>query len=427
MTTAKFKPEERAYQPFGSALELFYSHDGEVVLSGPAGTGKSRACLEKLHRCAMKYAGMRGLILRKTRASLTESALVTFEEKVLPVGSRVAFGPDRAYRKAYHYPNKSELVVGGLDNPDKVMSAEYDIIYIQEAIEASEKDWEYCTTRLRNGVIPYAQLIADTNPDAPSHWLYRRSSKGQTRLIESRHEENPTVTADYLARLDCLTGVRYQRLRLGLWVAAEGMVYEGWDPAVHRVDRFPIPANWPRYWSCDFGYNHPLVIGCWAVDPDGRLFCYKQLFQTGTLVEDAARLLLQATKDDPKPRAIICDHDAEDRATLERHLNMRTVAAFKGVSPGIQAVASRLRVAGDGRARIFFLRDSVIKRDASLDDKKRPTCTEEEFEGYVWDLSNNRKKGEEPVKLNDDGCDMTRYMVAHIDSVGKRPQKALGW
>src|SRR5262245_58274493 len=76
-------PEQRPYLAHGAAEVMFYSGDPEVVLCGPAGTGKSRCCLEKLHACMRVWPGARGLIARATRASLTESALVTFEEKVL--------------------------------------------------------------------------------------------------------------------------------------------------------------------------------------------------------------------------------------------------------------------------------------------------------------------------------------------------------
>src|SRR5262245_63283359 len=75
--------ENRVYQPFGAALKLFYSREPEVLLSGPAGTGKSRALFEKLHYCAQNWPGARFLIVRKTRSSLTESGLVTWEDKVL--------------------------------------------------------------------------------------------------------------------------------------------------------------------------------------------------------------------------------------------------------------------------------------------------------------------------------------------------------
>jgi phage terminase large subunit len=95
------------------------------------------------------------------------------------------------------------------------------------------------------------------------------------------------------------------------------------------------------------------------------------------------------------------------------------VAARKAVSPGIQAVASRMK--GDGAfPRILFLRDSLVERDPALVDAKKPTCTEEEVESYVWNLASGRKKGEEPVKEHDHGMDATRYMVMHLDdSVGQ--------
>ncbi|HEY9015912.1 MAG TPA: hypothetical protein VIM84_12715, partial [Gemmatimonadales bacterium] len=75
----------------------------EVLLSGPAGTGKSRGAMEKVHLAAEKYPGMRGLILRKTRESLTEAALFTFETKVVPLGHPILSGAQRRMRQAYRY------------------------------------------------------------------------------------------------------------------------------------------------------------------------------------------------------------------------------------------------------------------------------------------------------------------------------------
>jgi phage terminase large subunit len=405
-----------SYAPRGVARTLFTRRDPEILLSGPAGTGKSRACLEKLHLVACKYAGMRGLLLRKTHASLTSSGLVTFKQKVLhPLDGVTFFGGSAQDPPEFRYPNGSVLLVGGLDRPTKTMSTEYDVIYIQEATEATEDDWESVTTRLRNGVMPYQQLLADCNPDAPTHWLTRRADRGAVLMLESRHEDNPTVTPDYLSKLDALTGVRYLRLRKGLWAAAEGIVYEGWDRARHLIDAFPIPADWPRYWAVDFGFTHAFVWQAWAEDPDGRLYRYRELYRTKRLVEDHAADIKRITQGEPRPRAIVCDHDAEDRATLERHLGMKTTAAYKMVSPGIQAVASRLKDAGDGKPRLFLLRDALAGRDPELTDAALPTCTEEEVEGYIWDTSAGRKKGEEPVKKNDHGCDLLRYMTAHLD------------
>ena len=61
------------------------------------------------------------------------------------------------------------------------------------------------------------------------------------------------------------------------------------------------------------------------------------------------------------------------------------------------------------------------ERVPALVEAKAPTCTEEEVEGYVWDVSNGRRRGEEPVKVDDHGMDCVRYVVAHRDVVmGRR-------
>src|SRR5437588_3389520 len=74
----------RPFQPRGKALAMFQDNGEEVLMAGPAGTGKSRACLEKVHAVCELYPGARVLMARKTRKSMTQSTMVTFAEKVLP-------------------------------------------------------------------------------------------------------------------------------------------------------------------------------------------------------------------------------------------------------------------------------------------------------------------------------------------------------
>lgn len=399
--------------PYGGALAIMRYKGNEAVLSGPAGTGKSRACLEKLYIAANNYPGMRALMVRKTRESLTQGAMVTFEQKVLPEGTPVFYhGGDHEYR----FPNGSVIVVGGLDKASKVMSTEYDMVYVQEATELTENDWESLSTRLRNGVMPYQQIIGDCNPDAPTHWLRTRADRGALLMLESRHEDNPTVTPEYLAKLDALTGVRYLRLRRGIWAAAEGMVYEEYDPAAHLIDRFDIPAEWPRFWSVDFGYTNPFVWHAYAQDGDGRLYRYKEIYMTGRLVEDHARDILAATRGESRPQRVYCDHDAEGRATLDKYLGLKTTPANKAITAGIQSVQARLRKQGDGKTRLYLMRDSLVERDPVLVEKRLPTSTEEEVPGYVWNVTGGRKKGEEPVDKDNHGMDTLRYMVHTMDA-----------
>ena len=452
---------EHRYRPRGAAVRLFECRDAEVLLSGPAGTGKSRACLEKLHLLALLNPGMRGLLVRKTLASLGSTALVTWRTYVVPEalanGTVVYYGGSSEEPPQYRYSNGSRIVIGGLDKSTKIMSSDYDVIFVQEAIELTEADWENLTTRLRNGVISFQQLMADTNPSTPTHWLKVRCDRGQTAVLESRHEDNPLYVdesgektpagGDYIeGKLDKLTGPRKARLRHGKWVAAEGVIYETFDDAVHVVDRFWVPKGWERWWVIDFGYTNPFVCQWWAEDPDGRLILYREIYRTRRLVEDHARDMLwavtravkgqeQLPRDEvlravqegrrewkePEPRGIICDHDAEGRGTLERHLGMSTVPASKSVTEGIEAVMSRLSPAGDGLPRLTIMRDTVIERDGALEEAKRPCSTAEEIPGYIWKPTPDGKpQKDEPLKQDDHGCDCTRYLVMERD-MGAEP------
>jgi hypothetical protein len=429
------------YAPRGAALSLFYDRSPEVILDGPAGTGKTRAILEKLHFLANQYPGMRGLIVRRTRASLSQTAIVTFENHVLgrELGTRVKFN---SIKQEYRYKNGSRIAIGGLDKAIKIMSAEYDVICIIESTEVPEDIFESLTTRLRNGIVPFQQIIGDCNPVEPSHWLRKRAERGTLKMYASKHRDNPVlfdpITGEitekgkaYISKLEALTGVRRARLYEGLWVQAEGAIYTDWSREENLVDFFVPPATWARYWSFDFGYTNPFVWQEWARSPDDELYRCREIYYTGRLVEDLARTIKAATAGSPRPVVVVTDHDAEDRATLERHLEIYTKPAYKAVSPGIQAVQARMRRRGNGRRGLYLMRDALISpgdglpaRDETLDERKKPCSTEEEVEGYIWDLRQGRKKGEQPLKENDHGLDSTRYLVAEVDDLENTQGKA---
>jgi PBSX family phage terminase large subunit len=436
-----------AFEPRGGNRDAFTSRASEILLSGPAGTGKSRTLLERLHFMALKYPGMRGIILRKTLASMGSTALATWRHHVLPEALKHGivdyYGGSASEPPQYRYVNGSRIFIGGMDKATRIMSSEYDVAYVQEAIELTENDWEAILTRLRNGKIPYQILLADTNPDKPTHWLKARCDRGQTQLIESRHEDNPflfykngkpTPNGEaYIAKLDSLTGVRKARLRRGLWVASEGMIYEEWDSLVHHIPRFWVNRNWQRIWAVDFGFTNPFVWQNWAIDEDGRMYLIAEIYQTRMTVDvHAANILKVVTHqkgdylgqwNQPKPSAIVCDHDAEGRAQLERHLGLSTKPARKNVTEGIQAVQQRLRIAEDGKPRLFICKDSLKEKDTDLIDSKKPSCTADEIPGYIWDPGakslDGRVPKEQPLKIDDHGCDAMRYAVSYLDRAPK--------
>jgi len=425
------KESKIGFECYGGARELWRSHDPEVILVGGYETGKTYPALMKLHLLLSKYKNAQALMVRKTYQSLVNSAVVTYERKVLPypIGdTRCAvrrYGGE--YPAMYIYPNGSQLRLGGMDKPDKFLSSEFDFIYVNQVEELRLDDWEKLTGRCtgRAGNTPYAQIFGDCNPAYPQHWILKRP---QIKLITTRHEDNPTLydptTGEItergkltLSRLDALTGVRYKRGRLGLWSSVEGMVYEDWQPDIHVIDRFDIPWAWRRYRCIDFGYRNPFVCGWWAEDEDGRLYLYREIYMTGRTVLDHAQQI-KALSGWEQFEANISDHDASDRATLEEN-GITTIAAIKDVKLGIERVQERLRVQGDGKPRLFLLRDSLVETDYSLKERFVPTCTEEEFPAYVYPQHGETKADDEkPVKLYDHGMDMTRYMVAHLDIGG---------
>ena len=441
MTTALDQDATIRYEPRGAALELFRTRDSETFIAGPAGTGKSLACLFRLHLTALNNPNARFLIFRKTAVSLGSTTLVTWEKKVaadtIARGIVSWFGGSPREAPGYRYSNGAKIDVAGMDKPEKIMSAEYDLVFGDEATELTLNDWESVGTRLRNGILSWQQQMGACNPSAPTHWIKQRCDQGQARMLVSRHADNPAyvnadgtptdVGAAYFAKLDALTGVRKLRLRDGTWAAAEGLIYSEFDEAVHLVDPFKIPPAWTRWITVDFGFTNPFVMQWWAEDGDGRLFLYREIYHTRRLVEEHAKqardLMIWPSGQwkEPAPRAVICDHDAEDRATLEKHLKLGTSAAHKAVSPGIQAFQARLKPAGDGKPRLFIVRGALVERDPALDEAKKPCSTEEEITGYVWAVKPGGTSPEAPLKENDHGMDGGRYMVAERD-LGGRPQ-----
>jgi PBSX family phage terminase large subunit len=404
-------PACRPYKPQGAALKLFYDRSPEILMVGAAGTGKSRGALEKVHLCLCKNAGSRGLLVRKTRESMTQSTLVTFETKVLPEGFLVD-GPSRNQRQSYQYPNGSELVVGGMDKPSKVLSTEFDILLVDEATEISENDWETLLSRLRNHRMPYQQAIACCNPDAPTHWLRQRADRGLMVELVSRHADNPTVTAGYLSMLDRLTGVRRLRLRDGVWAAAEGRVYDEFDRSVHLIHWDCTPGDFTRLFaSVDWGYTHAGVIQVWGEDHDGRLYLVREVFRTQRTIDwwvEQARRLQSGLG----VEVFVCDPARPDHMDQFEREGLPVLPAYKSVQVGINAVKQRLAMAGDGKARLYLLDDALAERDELLVEAKRPWSTAQEIDSYVW----NAKK-DEPVKECDDGMDAMRYAVAYADKL----------
>lgn len=421
---SKMQDEARApLLPFrGASLALQSITLGEVILSGPYETGKTLGALHFVDALARKHKGLRGSIIRKVRKDLDSTVLETFRKHILKPDV-VTFGG--SIPQWFDYPKTgSRIFVGGMDRPGSALSGERDLIYVNQVEELGLQDWETFSTRTtgRAGVLSPGILLGDANPAPPTHWIKQRK---EIALLESRHEDNPLLFDDdgnmteqgerTMAILDALTGVRYKRGRLGLWVAVEGQVYEDYDAAIHQLsERHEIPMGARRFRVVDFGHTNPFVCQWWYIDRDGRMIKYREIYKTKGLVSDHAQRI-NVLSDGEQIEATICDHDAEGRATLEAN-GIPTLPAYKSIATGIEAVQLRLKVQADGKPRLYEMPNCLVDRDNALVKARKPWRTEDEWVSYIWPKGADGKSLKEvPVDADNHGMDCVRYGVMYLD------------
>ena len=398
---------------------------GHYLLDGVIhhNTGKTLSALWKVHLCALKYANASLVILRKTQASAYSTVLQTYQNKVLggAEGARAAkvviYGGEKP--EWFDYPSGARVWVAGLDKAGKVLSAEHDVVFVNQVEELTLEDWETLTTRTtgRAGHMPYAQTIGDCNPSYPSHWMYRRQS---LRIFYSAHRDNPRLYAQMtgaltaqgqrtMAVLGALTGVRRQRLLEGIPSQAEGVIYDEWDDAVHLLYDDKAPKGYQRYVAGqDWGYTHAGVLGVWGLDGDGRMYLVRQVYQTGKTIDWWVQQAKALQARYGRFEAVACDPSEPAYIAAYRAAGLNAVPADNAVLPGINGVKKRM-----ADKRLFILRGSLEHADEGLVAERRPTSVQDEIPMYVWADKASR---ETPLKEHDHGADMMRYTVRYVDS-----------
>lgn len=358
----------------GAAIDAQSIAAREWIIAGPYETGKTWAALYRLDSEARRTGGQYAIV-RKVRADMDGSVLVTWRKVIAMRGGVSVFGGERP--QWYDYPNGARVWVGGLDRPEKTLSGERDGIYVNQAEELEEHDWETIGTRTtgRGAVTDTPMLFGDCNPGAEDHWIIRRRDAGILTLLESRHEDNPALYDDAgalteqgertMAILDALTGIRYQRGRLGRWVGAEGMYYTQLNEKVHLVSR-PNFEGWTVWAALDYGFAHPLVFGVFAQDPLGRIYLLARhaahkwyILQHAQAMDD----LLDGLSLSKRGIRVVAGHDCwatthDDPETIadkfEKHGYILERAVISRVI-GARALGERLGNPESGVAPTFFI------------------------------------------------------------------------
>lgn len=158
-------------------LPLFFDHHRHLILMGGGGSGKSIFAGRKvLERCATE-PGHRMLVVRKVAKTLRESCFDQLKAQAMQYyGPAIRMIPRGKSGDMYiTFTNGSEILFAGLDDVEKLKSI-HDIsgIWIEEASELLEGDFNQLDIRLRGERKYYKQIIISFNPISITHWLKKR-------------------------------------------------------------------------------------------------------------------------------------------------------------------------------------------------------------------------------------------------------------
>lgn len=230
--TTKATPPTNAIAPFTPLpwqIAPLRDKSPVVVLTGSAGGGKSVCAAEKFNAFMLKYAGARGLAIRKAREYATKS-IVPLMESV--IGS-ASIGVYRKSELMFHYANGSRIVIGGVKDEQQREAIRsiferggVDFIWIEEANALTYEDFQELRVRMRGQAADWRQMLLTTNPGGQAHWIKQRLiDGGEAAVYYSSAVDNPHNPSDYLTTLNSLTGLQYDRLVRGLWKSAEGALW----------------------------------------------------------------------------------------------------------------------------------------------------------------------------------------------------------
>lgn len=314
MRNSRKAPEVIEWNP-GEAnpkqLLFFQSRTLYTAYGGAKGGGKTWAVRVKAVGGALVNPGIRILIMRKTYPELEENhirpilALVPPEAATYNGTSHLMTFANGSTIKFGHWADEaSEREYQGL---------EYDWIFIDEATQFSERSFNYLGGCLR-GISKYPKRMYLTcNPGGVGHrWVKRLFIDRQYKLDGDPEErENPedytfipATVEDNTALLESSPG--YLRMlaqmpedlkkayRYGDWDAIGGNYFPEFSVKTHVRKSFEIPKNWVRYRSFDYGLDM-LAVYWWAVDQDGRSWCYREFCQKGLIVQEAAQKIKDLT------------------------------------------------------------------------------------------------------------------------------------
>lgn len=243
------------------------------------------------------------------------------------------------------------------------------------------------------------------NPDGPYHWFkvnwIDKINEKNILYLHFTMDDNLSLTEKIKARYRSMySGVFYQRYILGLWVVAEGVIYDMFDAVKHIVSELKDLITDTYYVSVDYGTQNATVFLLWCKNTKGKWVCIKEYYYSGR--DEATQKTDTEYADDLKeflgeikPRAIIIDPSAASFIAELRKRGYNIRKAKNDVLDGIRFVATLLN-----QEKIAF---AECCKNTIL-----------EFNSYIWDTKASERGEDKPVKQHDHAMDAVRYFCYTI-------------
>ncbi|GAB6170562.1 PBSX family phage terminase large subunit [Paradesulfitobacterium aromaticivorans] len=241
------------------------------------------------------------------------------------------------------------------------------------------------------------------NPDAPLHWFkIQWLDKAREKKILHLHfimDDNPSLDEETKEKYKLMYfGVFFKRFILGLWLIAEGAIYDMWsdEENLFNDDEMPLGLKYlaRRSIAIDYGTTNPMVfLDIWD---DGKTVWQVDEYYYDSKEKGAQKTDSQYADDliefigNDIPDEIILDPSAASFKAELRQRGLRVKDADNEVNDGIRVTSSMIGL------RLYRVHEKCIH-------------TREEITSYAWDEKARLRGEEKPVKVKDHTCDGVRY------------------
>ncbi len=379
--------------------EFFKAKERFVAYGGARGGGKSWAVQHKGPLMALHYAGIKMLLLRRTYKDLERNHVRALEPLLKGIARY------SRQEKCFYFPNGSILELGYCASESDVLQyqgQEYDVIFIDEATQFTEFQFETLMACLRGANSFPKRMYLTCNPGGVGHeWVKRlfvsrkfRESEnpGDYKFISATIYDNKVLLENdpgYVNMLNNLSDSLRGAWRDGNWDMLAGQYFSEFNRNVHVIEPFKVPEHWKRYRTIDYGLD---CLACiWiAVDERGDYYVYREYAESDKVISVGARDILNLSEEENILYTVAPDdlwarsqETAKSKADIFRENGLPLTKGNRNRETGWLAVKELLAVKnGESRLKIFSNCTGLIECLPALQrDTKRPTdCMTEPHE-----------------------------------------------